>query len=68
MTIKLSYDEGMTWTEGKTIYTGISAYSSLTILKNGEVGLFFEKDDHTENVFVRRSLDWLTDGTDKLNK
>ena len=68
MTIKLSYDEGMTWTEGKTIYTGVSAYSSLTILKNGEVGLFFEKDDHTENVFVRMSLDWLTDGMDKLNK
>jgi sialidase-1 len=68
MTIKLSYDEGITWTEGKTIYNGSSAYSSLTILKNGELGLFFEKDDHTENVFVKMSLDWLTDGKDKIIK
>lgn len=68
MTIKLSYDEGITWTKGKTIYEGGSAYSSLTILNNGEVGLFFEKDDHKENVFVKISLDWLADGKDKLIK
>jgi len=67
MTIKLSYDEGKTWTKGKTIYSGGAAYSSLTVLKNGEIGLFFEKDDHKENVFVKMSLDWLTDGMDKLN-
>jgi sialidase-1 len=67
MTIKLSYDEGKTWTKGKTIYSGSSAYSSLTVLNNGEIGLFFEKDDHKENVFVKMSLDWLTDGMDKLN-
>jgi len=41
MTIKVSYDEGKSWTEGKTIYTGSSAYSSMTILENGDVGLFF---------------------------
>jgi sialidase-1 len=68
MTIKLSYDEGKTWTNGKTIYEGGSAYSSLTILKNGEIGLFFEKDDHKENVFVSMSLDYLTDGKDKIIK
>jgi sialidase-1 len=68
MTIKLSYDEGKTWTNGKTIYEGGSAYSSLTVLKNEEIGLFFEKDDHKENVFVSMSLDWLTDGKDKLEK
>jgi len=68
MTIKLSYDEGKTWTKGKTIYSGSSAYSSLTVLENGEVGLFFEKDDHKENVFVKMSLDWLTDGEDSFKK
>jgi len=68
MTIKLSYDEGKTWTKGKTIYSGSSAYSSLTVLKNGEIGLFFEKDDHKENVFVKMSLDWLTDGEDSFKK
>lgn len=68
MTIKLSYDEGKTWTESRSIYKGSSAYSSLTILKNGEIGLFFEKDEYKENVFVKMSLDYLTDGNDKLEK
>lgn len=59
MTVRLSYDDGKTWSEGKTIYSGSSAYSSLTILKNGDVGLFFEKDDYKNNVFVSFSFDWL---------
>ncbi len=68
MTVRLSYDEGKTWTEGKTIYSGRSAYSSLTVLKNGDIGLFFEKDGYEENVFVRFTLDWLTNGEDQLEK
>lgn len=66
MTIRVSYDEGNNWTKGKTIYSGGSAYSSLSILANGDIGLFFEKDDYSENVFVRLSLEWLTDGKDKF--
>lgn len=68
MTVRVSYDEGETWTEGKTIYPGTSAYSSLTILENGDIGLFFEKDGHKENPFVSFSLKWLTDGKDKYRK
>ena len=68
MTVRISYDEGLTWTEGKTIYPGGSAYSSLTVLENGDIGLFFEKDDYTENVFVSFSLEWLTDGADHYEK
>ncbi len=65
MTVRVSYDEGASWTDGKTVYAGEAAYSSLTVLKNGEIGLLFEKDDYKENVFVRFSLEWLTDGQDK---
>ena len=68
MTVRISYDEGLTWTEGKTIYPGSSAYSSLTVLENGDIGLFFEKDDYTENVFVSFSLEWLSDGEDVLEE
>lgn len=68
MTVRISYDEGLTWSEGKTIYPGSSAYSSLTILENGDIGLFFEKEGYTENVFVSFSLDWLTDGNDAYKK
>lgn len=65
MTVRISYDEGKTWSEGKTIYPGSAGYSSMTILENGEIGLFFEKQDYTENVFASFSLEWLTDGKDK---
>jgi len=68
MTVRISYDEGLTWSKGKTIYKGGSAYSSLTVLKNGDIGLFFEKDGHKENPFVSFSLKWLTDGKDKYKK
>ncbi|PCH77956.1 MAG: sialidase [Flavobacteriaceae bacterium] len=68
MTVRVSYDEGKTWTEGKTIYTGSAAYSSLTILKNGDIGLFFEQDEYKKNPFVSFSLKWLTDGADKYKK
>ncbi len=66
MTVRLSYDEGKTWPVAKTIYPGSAAYSSLTVLNNGDIGLFFEKDDYSRNVFVRFSLAWLTDGKDSL--
>ena len=68
MTVRISYDEGKTWSEGKTIYAGSSAYSSLTILKNGDIGLFFEQDEHKKNPFVSFSLEWLTDGKDRYKK
>ena len=68
MTIRISYDEGKTWSAGKTIFSGGSAYSALTILKNGDIGLFFEKDNHKANVFTKVSLKWLTDGKDKYRK
>lgn len=64
LTIRISYDEGKTWSKGKTIYAGSAAYSSMTVLKNGDIGLFFEKDDYKDNAFVSFSLAWLTDGKD----
>lgn len=68
LTVRISYDEGKTWTEGKTIYDGPSAYSDLTILENGDIGVFFEQDNYTKNSFVSFSLDWLTDGKDSYKK
>jgi sialidase-1 len=67
LTVRLSYDEGLSWTEGKTIYPGSAAYSTLTVLENGDIGLFFEKDYYTENMFVSFSLEWLTDGEDSYD-
>lgn len=65
LTVRISYDEGKTWSEGKTVYPGSAAYSSMTVLENGEIGLFFERDDYTRNTFVKFTLEWLTDGKDR---
>ncbi|MFT6935261.1 MAG: sialidase-1 [Maribacter sp.] len=64
LTVRISYDEGETWSAGKTIYSQGAAYSSMNVLSNGAIGLFFEKDDYQENVFVELTLDLLTDGVD----
>lgn len=68
LTVRVSYDEGKTWSKGKTVYEGPSAYSSLSVLKNGDIGVFFEKDEYTKNVYARFSLKWLTDKKDKYKK
>jgi sialidase-1 len=65
MTISLSYDEGKSWPVQKTIYAGSAAYSSLSVLPNGEIVLFFEANDYQDNLFVRFNLEWLTDGRDR---
>ncbi len=68
LTVRISYDEGKTWSKGKTIYTGAAAYVSMTILQNGDIGLVFEQDEYTKNPFLSFSLEWLTDGKDALNR
>ena len=60
MTVRISFDNGETWSNGRTIYKGGSAYSTLTVLANGDIGLCFEKDGYKENVFVSFSFDWLS--------
>ncbi|MDB4050777.1 glycoside hydrolase [Flavobacteriaceae bacterium] len=61
LSLSISYDQGLSWKNNKTIYKGNSAYSSMTKLKNGDIGLFFEKDNYTKNVFVRVPKKWVLD-------
>lgn len=59
--IRISNDEGKTWSAGKTIYAGSAAYASMTVLANGDLGLLFEKDDYREIVFTIVPLSWIID-------
>ncbi|MEX0314512.1 MAG: exo-alpha-sialidase [Allomuricauda sp.] len=61
LTVKVSYDEGMNWKLGKLITPKMSAYSSLSVLKDGKIGLFYEADDYQKNVFTSFTLEWLTE-------
>jgi len=59
LVIRMSLDQGVSWSAPKSIYKGEAAYSSMTILKNGDIGVFFENDNYTKNVFVKFPLKWV---------
>ena len=44
VSIFVSYDEGQTWQDPVLLFDGPSVYSSLTLLKNGSVGVFLEEN------------------------
>ena len=54
--LRYSIDEGKSWSNPKIIYNGEAAYSSMTVMENGSLGLFFEMDNYTKNVFTSISI------------
>jgi sialidase-1 len=68
MTVRASFDDGRTWPVRRLLDAGPSAYSCLSILTNGAVGLLYEtgtKSPYEGIVFARFSLEWLTKGNDE---
>jgi len=59
--LKVSFDEGKSWDTEKFIYNGSYAYSCLTKMKNGNIGVLFERDNYSAISFMPVKLDWLTD-------
>jgi sialidase-1 len=72
LTIRLSYDEGATWTVGKTIWPHPGSYSDMVVLDDMTVAYVYERADKgsthywDELHFARFNLEWLTDGRDSL--
>lgn len=62
--IYLSEDEGKTWPVGNTLCDGEAAYSEVTRLKNGNVGIISEENDRPayDIYFTEVSLDWIRKG------
>ncbi len=65
LAVRISYDEGMTWSDGKVIDPGDSAYSDLTVCKDGSIGILYEPG-YGEVRFASVTLEDLTDGKDRL--
>jgi len=71
-TVRLSYDEGQTWTPGKIVYAPPTSYGDLVALNDGTIGFIYERGpeggDHywDELQFARFNLEWLTDGKDSI--
>ena len=68
MAVRVTYDEGKTWSAAKTIYPRRSSYSCLAVLKDMTIGCLYERDYYRRITFARFDLEWLTDGKDRLTK
>ncbi len=48
LTLRLSYDEAHSWTVSRVLYSGLSAYSDIAVIGNGDnVALVFENGEQT---------------------
>jgi len=56
MTVRLSLDDGKTWSASRLVTPGSAAYSSLALLSDGEVGLLYERDGYQEIEFIAFDL------------
>lgn len=52
MTIKASYDEGKTWPSVKSLYSGPSAYSCMTVMSDGSIGCLYEAGVSNPNEMI----------------
>jgi sialidase-1 len=68
LTVRLSYDESETWPVAKILYASSAAYSCLAVLPDMTIGCLYERDDYEKITFARFTLEWLTDGADKVGK
>ena len=62
MTVRISYDEGKSWARTRLLHAGPSAYSCLTRLPSGDVGMLYEAGDNSpyEAIrFARFPITWL---------
>jgi sialidase-1 len=62
MTVKLSRDEGATWSAGRVLHAGPAAYSCLAALKDGEAACLYErgrKSAYETITLARFDLAWL---------
>ncbi len=68
--IYMSEDEGKTWPYGNTICVGEAAYSEVTPLADGTIGILAEENDRPayDIYFTRVSLDWIRKGGANPNK
>ena len=66
MTVKLSRDDGRSWPVARVIHEGPAAYSSLASLKDGRIGLLYERGEsraYEVITFARFDRRWLQSGS-----
>ena len=62
LSVKLSYDGGLTWPAVRVIHAGPAAYSTVIVLRDGSLGVLYERGEKqpAERItFARFGLDWV---------
>ena len=59
LTLRTSHDDGKTWAHSRCLYEGAAAYSCLTKLADGNLGVLFERDRYQTITFVPVDVAWL---------
>ena len=65
LTLRLSYDEGVTWPVSRLVYEGAAGYSQLAVLSDGTILALFEAgryDLRQSITLARMPLTWLEGG------
>lgn len=60
--LRVSKDEGKTFSEGRLISNGPAAYSALVVLKDQSVGVLWESGNYKALTFTRLNRQWLEAG------
>jgi sialidase-1 len=74
LTVKLSYEEGRTWSVSRVLDPGTSGYCDLAVGPNGTIYCLYERGstdgkDHFATqalTLTRFNLEWLSEGKDRL--
>ncbi|MDA1013104.1 MAG: sialidase family protein [Planctomycetota bacterium] len=59
MTVRLSKDGGKSWPVAGQLHAGSSAYSCLTVLPDGRIGIVYERERYSKITFAAFTLEWL---------
>jgi sialidase-1 len=59
LTLRLSCDGGRSWEASRVLVDGPAAYSTLTELPGGDVGVLFERGDYAAISFARLAVAWV---------
>jgi len=75
LTVRLSYDEGNSWTVKRTVEPGLSGYADLSVMPDGTILCLYEVvaadavgDQRHDEMLARFNLEWLTEGKDSFSK
>lgn len=60
--VRISSSDGYEWEYSRLVTPGFFAYSCLSSLPDGNIGLLYETDDYRRIVFTSFSVEWVREG------